>query len=492
MRAAVSLLRAALSDRGSLGRRARHAGAALGGSLILGAALPAPVLAHGISGKTDLAIPRWLFAWGAAVVLVISFVALATLWPRPRLERVRERVLLRLPALADPICGALGIVLFAVVVYAGFAGEQISATRNLDPLFIFVLFWVGTPFLSLLLGDVFRALSPWRALARSVCWLAGRVGGGRGLSEPMRYPSRLGRWPAVVGLFGFAWLELVYVQHDRPSTLAALALAYAVAQLVGMSLYGIDTWTDRGDAFGVYFNLFARLSPLHWRRGTLSVRPPLSGVAELEPLPGTVALLAVMIGSTSFDGLEQGSLWLQSTEPHLQTFFSSLGLGPEGALELAATVGLSVAVLIIAGLYRLGIAGMHSVDRATAASRLSARFVHTLVPIALAYVIAHYWSLLIYQGQAAVYLASDPLGHGANLFGTADAPVNYNALSPNSIWYVQVGALVAGHAAGLALAHDRALVLYRRAHEAVRSQYWMLAVMVAFTSLGLWLLSAAS
>ncbi len=461
-------------------------------TLVLCAALPAPVLAHGISGKTDLPIPRWLFAWGAAVVLVISFVALATLWPRPRLEGAQGRVLLRVPALTEPICGAAGMALFAVVVYAGFAGEQISATRNLDPVFIFVLFWVGTPFLSLLLGDVFRALSPWRALARAVSWLARRVGGARGDSEPMHYPSRLGRWPATVGLLAFAWLELVYVQHDRPSTLAALAVIYAVVQLVGMSLYGIDTWTDRGDAFGVYFGLCARLSPWHWRRGTLSVRPPLSGVAELEPLPGTVALLAVMIGSTSFDGLEQGSLWLQSTEPQLQSLFSTLGFGPEGALELSATVGLLVAVGIIAGLYRAGIAGMRSIGRTSTAGRLSASFVHSLVPIALAYVIAHYWSLLIYQGQAALYLASDPLGHGTNLFGTADVTINYNVLSANSIWYVQVGALVLGHAAGLALAHDRALVLYRRAHEAVRSQYWMLAVMVAFTSLGLWLLSAGA
>jgi hypothetical protein len=462
------------------------------GALLAAAIVPAPALAHGIVGKTDLPIPRWLFAWGAAVVLIISFVALATLWPKPRLEQSHERVLFRFPAVLDPICGVIGIALFAVVVYAGFAGEQFSATANLAPTFIYVVFWVGLPFISLPLGDVFRAFNPWRAVARAAAWVAGRVRGPDGLPDAMVYPPWMGRWPAVAGILGFAWLELIYVQKDKPSTLSILALGYAAVQLIGMSMYGIETWTSRGDAFSVYFNLFSRLSPLRWYRDRLAVRPPLAGVVSLEPLPGTVPLLAAMIGSTSFDGFEQGSAWLNSIEPNLQSFFSGLGLGQQAALELSATVGLLVAVTLIGSFYRLGILGMQSIDRSTPHGVLAARFVHTLVPIALAYVVAHYWSLLAYQSQAIAYLVSDPLGNGSNLFGTAGVQINYGVLTPNSIWYVQVAALVLGHACGLALAHDRALVLYRRARDAVRSQYWMLAVMVGFTSLGLWLLSAAS
>lgn len=123
---------------------------------------------------------------------------------------------------------------------------------------------------------------------------------------------------------------------------------------------------------------------------------------------------------------------------------------------------------------------------------LGARFVHSLIPIALAYAVAHYFSLLAYQGPAMGYLVSDPLGHGANLFGTHDATIDYAIVSATGIWYVQVGALVLGHVGGLMLAHDRALVLYRDARDAVRSQAWMLVVMVGFTSLGLWLLSAVN
>jgi hypothetical protein len=132
--------------------------------------LPSAALAHGIAGKTDLPVPRWLFAWAAAVVLVVSFVALATLWPKPRLEHARGRVLLRFPPVLEPICGAIGVALFAIVVYAGLAGEQELPTANLTPTLIYVLFWVGLPFLSLPFGDVFRAFNPWRAIARAVAW----------------------------------------------------------------------------------------------------------------------------------------------------------------------------------------------------------------------------------------------------------------------------------------------------------------------------------
>jgi hypothetical protein len=124
--------------------------------------------------------------------------------------------------------------------------------------------------------------------------------------------------------------------------------------------------------------------------------------------------------------------------------------------------------------------------------QLARAFVHTLVPIALAYVAAHYLTLLLFQGQALSFLASDPLGDGSNLFGTADIQIDYTLIGANATWYWQVGFVVAGHVLALTLAHDRALALYQDAKLGVRSQYWMLAVMVGFTSLALWLLSQAN
>lgn len=451
-------------------------------------ALPAPAFAHGIAGRTDLPIPAWLFGWAAGLVLVASFVALATLWPTPRLESVRERSVFRLPVVVDVAAGLLGVAVFGLVVYAGLAGTQ-SEAANLAPTAVYVVFWVGLAFASFLFGDVFRALSPWRAIARAASWVASRVSGER-VSEPLPYPGWLGRWPAAAGLLAFAWVELVLTDGRDPGLLAVLALAYAAIQLVGMSLYGIDTWSDRADAFGVYFSLFARLSPFVRRDGVVHVRRPLAGAPRLDPLPGTVALLCVMIGSTTFDGGREGPLW-NDVAPDLQELFESLGLGPDRALEAAFTLGLVACVLAVALLYRIAVAGMRHVGEAREGG-LAGRFIHSLVPIALAYVVAHYFSLLVFQGQSTAALVSDPLGEGEDWFGTADAGVDYGVVSANAIWYVQVAALVCGHVAGLVLAHDRALGVYSRAREATRSQYWMLVVMVAFTCLGLWLLSAAN
>jgi hypothetical protein len=453
-------------------------------------AMPESVFAHGFGGRQTLPIPRWLFGWAASVVLVASFVGLAVLWPTPRLEDAPERRVARVPRFLDPLAGALGLAIFVFVIYAGFAGSQVT-TNNVTPTVVFYIFWVGLAVASPIVGDIFKALNPWRAAARGVAWVASKVSRG-GLPAPMAYPAALGQWPAALGILCFTWVELVYSGRGDPSNLAVLALVYAAVQFVGMSLYGIETWNRYGDGFGVYYGLFARISPLRWTREGLFVRKPFTGLTTLVPVPGTVGMLCVIIGTTSFDGFSAGPVW-GDIAPNLTDGFHNLGFDQATALEIAFTVGLIGAVLVVSGLYRLGVMGMHSVtaqDRST--TELARRFVHTLVPIGLAYVVAHYFSALGDNGQRLTYLVSDPLGTGANYFGTHDATVNYSWISANAIWYVQVAALVCGHIAGLVLAHERALKSFSDTRVATRSQYWMLVVMIAFTSLGLWLLSAAS
>jgi hypothetical protein len=478
-----------LPDRRPPALRARAGLALAAALLLLWAALPASAEAHGLVGRTDLPIPQWLFAWVAAVVLIVSFAALSLLWPQPRLERAASRRRFAVPVALRVLVSALAVAVFVVVLYAGFAGTEV-ATANLAPTAIYVAVWVGVPVLSVFLGDVWRVLSPWRAIARAIAWTAARAG--RPLRAPLAYPQRLGRWPAALGVLAFAWLELVYVDRDVPSTLATLTLVYALVQLGGMGLFGIETWRTRGDAFGVLFDLYGRIAAVELKDGVVSTRPLLAGLPRFDAaVPGTVALLAVMIGTTTFDGASNGDVWTSIADP-LTDFFGDLGFGVTTAAELTGTVGVLLCVLLVGGFYWLGVAGMRTVGGDHTTGELARKFAHTLVPIAFGYLLAHYFSLLVFQGQALAYLASDPLGDGSNLFGTANATVDYTVLSAASIWYVQVAALVAGHVAGLMLAHDRALTLYRDAREAVRSQYWMLVVMVGFTCLGLWLLSAVS
>jgi hypothetical protein len=217
--------------------------------------------------------------------------------------------------------------------------------------------------------------------------------------------------------------------------------------------------------------------------------PPAQRRHAPAPHPGTVAFLAVAIGSTSFDGLRENEAW-SDVALEIQGVLEPVMSATRG-LEVAYTLGLLLAVGLALGLYWLGVLGMRSVEPGRTSGDLARRFAHSLVPIALAYIVAHYFSLLAYEGQATAFLASDPLGKGWDLFGTATSAIDYGVVSANGIWYVQVGALVLGHVAGLVLAHDRALLVFSDARKATSSQYWMLAVMVAFTTIGLLLLSSS-
>jgi hypothetical protein len=452
------------------------------------------LFAHGLVSRADLPIPEWLFGWAAAMVLVVSFVALAALWPQPRLQDEHWRPLFGgrrlLGPLLEVVCGAIGVFLFGVVVWSGLKGTQ-AAAANFAPAFIYVIFWVGLVPVSVLFGDVFRAFNPWRAIGRTVAWIA-RTAARTDMPAPLEYPERLGRWPAAAGIFAFAALELVSSSHDHPDALAIAALLYAAAMFVGMALYGVEAWCDRGDGFGVYFNLFSRISIFEARDGVLGRRRLLSGLPGLLELPGTVALLSVMIGSTTFDGAAEAEPWT-SLSPHLSQFFGdSVGLSPQHALEVTFAIGLVGSILLVGGFFWLGTMGAKSVGGGFTTRRLASSFVHSLVPIALAYVAAHYLTFLVFEGQSIVYLSSDPLGHGSDLFGTANHQIDFKLLGAKATWYLQVAFVVLGHVAALTLAHDRALALYDQARLAVRSQYWMLAVMVGFTSLALFLLSQAN
>ena len=445
---------------------------------IAAALAPAAAEAHGLVQRTALPIPEWLFGWAAAIVLVASFAGLAVLWPRPRLQQPGWRPLpgLGRPLASRPVevlCGAVGIALLGVVIAAGYAGRG-SALDNLAPTFILIDFWVGLVFASALFGDLFRAFSPWRAI---------RLPGIR------PYPERWGRYPAAIALLAFTWVELVSGWGDAPASLTTAAVAYTVYTLAAQALFGTEAWTRNGEAFAVYFNLFSRLSVWETRERVVGLRPPLGGLPRVDAAPGTILFVVVMIGTVTFDGFSQGPFWTEKSVDLSAALDGLVGL--DTAPKLAGTVGLLAAVAAIGLFYRIGIDGARSVGGDIDAAQLRRAFIHTLVPIAMVYVAAHYLTFLVFEGQGILYLSSDPLGEGWNLFGTATAAIDYGLLSQNATWYLQVGFVVAGHVAALVLAHDRALALDPGSRLAVRSQYWMLGVMVGFTTLALWLLAAA-
>ena len=457
--------------------------------------------AHALVARQDLPVPAWLFAWGAAIVLVVSFFALSIGWRTPRLEAERwrplpaglSRVLLGLPTRIA--CGLVGILLLGLAIYAGLRGTE-APDRNFALTFIYVTAWLGLPLFSVLLGDVFRPFNPWRAVGRVVgagfTALAGQP------PSHLRYPQRLGRWPAAVGLVAVVWLEVVYGASGGvavgldPHSAAVAALLYSGYTLAMMAVFGVEQWCRTGEVFSVYFGMFGRLGCFGTEDGWLGVRRPLSAATSWATLPGSAAVVIASIATTSFDGAQEGAF--KGAMESVFEWFADAGLGLTAALRVTDTIFIVLCFAGVGLVYLIGVRGMASVPGAPSFRHLRDGFAHTLIPIAFAYLVAHYFSLFVFQEQAQfTYLLSDPLGTGTtDLFGTASAGVDYRALSANTIWYVQVSALIAGHVIGLMLAHDRALVYWPDYRKATASQYWMLAVMVAFTCFGLYLLSVSN
>jgi hypothetical protein len=407
--------------------------------------------------------------YAASVVLVASFVALATLWRRPVLEAAAAGR--RLPAALQRILlsralrvivGAASVTLLALVSAAALVGDE-RVLENLAPTFVLVVFWVGLVPFVLLFGNLWAVLSPLRAVADGVAWVAQRAGVQWKLE---RYPERLGRWPAAVLLFAFVAFELVYESPADPRALALAIYLYAAVTWLGMLVYGRRAWLEGGEAFHVYFGLLGRIAPFAVVDGKIVRRPPLSGLATTPIVPGTLAFVAVMLGSVVFDSISRTSFWLD-LEAQAGGEATRTALGAAGLVGTVLTVALTYSVAVAAARAR------------------PATFITSLVPIALVYVLAHYFTLLILQGQYFVPLVSDPLGRGWDLLGTAEYTPNLGLLTPNVVWYTQVATLVVGHVGGLVVAHDRAVTL----GYGVRSQYAMLVLMVLFTVGGLRLLA---
>ena len=432
-----------------------------------------PALAHGFGGRTDLPVPLWLFVFGAITALLISFVALSTLWTEPRFEG-RPTKTARPSWLQSILTNRVLewtiriVMLLFFLVVAMASARRVSEVDTIGPIVVYAWFWVGLAIAHALLGNLWATLSPFDTVGRLV---------GFDDDETTPYPASWGRWPAAIFLFAFVWVELVQPFASTLGHLGILIVVYALVQILGMQRYGRKTWLENGEAFGVYFGLIAGIAPFtRDAEGRVVTRPFLSGLARVEPRPGLLAVIMVALGSTTFDGLSRSGWWTTSTARFggfTRTLVFTAGLlAVIGLVTLAYVLAMRAAARVVGGEWH----------------PLAVRFAHTLVPIMLAYVVAHYFSFLVLEGQLGLVRLSDPFGLGWDLFGTSDWSVNLALVSPNTIWYVQVAAIVVGHIGGVILAHDRAIAMFDR-EAAVRTQYALLAVMVLFTASGLLILS---
>jgi len=424
----------------------------------------------------------------------VSFVIVALfVRERPPLDTA-ARIALRFPA-SRPIRAVArlaAVALFLLALCAGFFGAQ-DPYRNLIVTMVWVAWWVGFAFVCALIGDLWAPLNPLAALFAWAEAAFARLSGGRALSRGLRYPAWLGVWPAVALFFAFAWAELVWRDKDVPLYLARVLLAYAAIAWTGMLVFGRETWLARGEAFSLAFGILGRFAPLDMRIPAL--RPPGAGLATGERAPFSfVVFVLLMLATVTFDGFLETPLnqrfatALQDSPALSRLLFrlSELGIGETQAISSLALAAFPLAFL---GAYWLASWAMARLTGKRTAAEVACAFVLTLVPIAVAYHLSHYFSLLVTAGQFIVPLASDPFGFGWDLFGTARYKVDLGIASPYVFWYGAVTLVVAGHVIAVYLAHAVALREFGSRRLAALSQLPMLALMVAYTMLSLWILA---
>lgn len=437
------------------------------------------VFAHGVGGAQDLPIPAALAIAGASAALAISFIVLALAWRTPRYDAASSGR--ALPAGVAGIVDSpgfgwtlrvLGFAFFLYVAWAAWSGPDLL----INPVFgvVYVILWVGLVPASLLFGPFYKAVNPVRTLNRVFTRLLG-LDHEEGLVE---LPRWVGYWPAALGLFAFVWLELVYPDSTYKGPVMLWFGVYLAATFVGSMVFG-SRWIAQADPFEAYSTLVGHLS-IFGRRddGTLVLRSPLANLDAIRPAPGLVAVVAVLFGSTAFDSFGDSNVWLRFTQ---STTLNMTWVNTAVLLGFSLFVGLSLALATAAATPRQGVRRWD----------LPALFAHSVVPIIVGYMVAHYLTYFVESGQQTLIQLSDPMGDGSNLLGTADGEVNYwLSMHPTFLAVTKVLAVVTGHVLGVIAAHDRAVRLLPRRNQ-LTGQLPLLFVMVFYTVTGLYLLFGA-
>ena len=433
------------------------------------------IFAHGVGGRLDLPLSEWQVAWAGVVALVFSFVALGYFWHRPLLKKLA----IGLPVfnvftqsnLFKTLFRYISFILFLVVVTAGFIGQD-NTIANLAPITVFVIFWIGIAFASALFGHIWREISPWETLGK----LVDQIRKANGESAPKWLTSG---WAALAPISVFHWFELAYHDGASPRVLGWWILIYTIGLMVITWKWG---WTQarKAEGFGVLFGALAELSPFKVKETEaqkpkkMFIRVPFVGVSNYEMSSSQLAVVLAALGGTAFDGFSRTRFW------------GEIIVGrTKWELTLVNTIGLIWIVAVVGVAYHL--AGKLG-SKTTGDAKFSERFGASLIPILFGYDLAHYFSLLLLEGQAFKVLISDPFGKGWDIFGTATDPINWTLISPGAIGWVQVLSIVGGHLVGVMVSHDKGIEKFELKKE-MKSQYPMLAVMVLYTMFGLVLMT---
>lgn len=458
-----------------------------------------PAAAHGFGALYNLPVPFWLYGWTAGATVVVSFLIAAVFLTGQAGTAGGGSIVLTPPPGARwlrRVLATAAVCLLVLCMVTGYFGNR-DPVRNFSMPFFWVIFLLLLPYLTVLVGNVYGLLNPWQTLVGWLGrlrrgWTRGRVG----------YPERLGDWPAVVLYLGFIWFELFGT--GKPRALAEFLTAYTALNLFGVWLVGVRAWFRHCEFFAVFLRLVGHMAPVEYGRDdagrrVIRLRWPFAGLLAHRPAHlSTVVFALAMLSTTAFDGLKATQWWVRlfwGDPTGLLTQWA--GAQPVKAIGLVRpwfiaweTLWLLASPFLYLGLYLLTIRLAKWLTGSPRPTRdLALDFGYTLLPIAIVYNITHYATLILTHGLKVISLASDPFGWRWDLFGTA---LKFRApILPDMgvVWHSQVGLILLGHIISIWLAHVVALRVFGSRWRAFCSQVPMLALMVAFTVFGLWILA---
>ncbi len=463
-----------------------------------------PVFAHGFAYRYDLPLPLHLYLIAAGAAVCLSFVVMAyTFHRKSALHSYKISLTRFIPGEKISqgvriLVSGFSVTLFVLIIAAGLFGHQ-SVLKNPAPVMVWVIWWVGFVYLTALVANIWPFLNPWSSIFQALEELSGFSFG------KINYPPRLGVWPAFVLFMVFSWIELVWSGSERPRQLALTILAYSVLCWIGMAIYGRQTWLKRGEVFSIVFSIFARFSPLEVRKSHKGpyLRPYGSGLLSRQASSFSLTTLVLAIlAIVTFDGFMETPIWLEIKIGIVSitylTPLLTIAQNAFGNLEsILETIGLVIAPIAFLFVYFITCGTISWLDsahegpeRPPLTTNMAARqFVLTLVPIAIAYHLAHYLSYFLIAGQLFIPLMSDPFDLGWDLFNTANHRINIGIINAKTVWHISIGVIVVGHMVAVYLAHVTALRVFVDRRRALVSQLPMIALMVSYTSFSLWILA---
>ncbi|MCL5778422.1 hypothetical protein M1105_15690 [Limibaculum sp. FT325] len=466
------------------GRRATVRAATV---LAAGALAPSPAAAHAFAERYDLPLPLGFYLAGAAVAVALSFLgSFAFLAPGRTWRLHRDLPVPRgIARAARATLTGVATAILAMVLVIGLFGPD-SPTRNFATVFIWVVWWVGFALFTALVIDLWTPANPVRAV---IAGLVPRAAGG-----PRELPVGAGAM-AVTGLLAISWLELVSDWSESPRAMALIVVIYLGLTLAAVSRWGAEPWFGTADPLARLFSTLGALAPLAVVPGGIRLRLPGSGLGGLDPGGWGAVFIVSLIAIVLFDGLSETPLWAGlldwvTRSPDLRPHLIALREAGVDILKLLRSAGLMATVgAAVAAYGALCLAVWRAGGRTVPAGRIFSAFAASLLPIAVAYHLAHYVSYLALAGQLMLPILSDPLGLGWDLLGTATRRVQLGVIGAQDVWWIAAGALVAGHGLSVVVAHAAAGRLFPDRRRAILSQVPMMVFMVTLTAASLWILA---